>query len=121
MKTTVVYDDRCPICRRFRSTIQFFDWFKRVHFEGLSDWEVLSEKYNFLERDRCQEEMHLINSRGNVYRGYLAFRRIMVTIPLAWVLLPILYLPGISILGGYLYKRTAKSRGRDEKCCPMHS
>jgi len=117
---TVIYDDHCPMCRRMRAIIRRLDWLNVVDFADISDWSTLARKFPSLDRERCLQAMHLIDEQGRIFAGFPAFRRLMAAIPPGWALFPLLYLPGVSAVGDWTYKRVVGSRKREEECCLWH-
>jgi hypothetical protein len=66
--------------------------------------------------------MHVIDVHtGKLFKGFFGFRRIAWGIPLLWPLLPLFYLPGISIAGEEIYGLVAGNRLRLEESCTRHT
>ena len=118
----VIYDGACPLCIRSMAAVAALDWLRRIGYLNLMDWTAISDNYPGLDKKACIDEMHVIDTRTRkVYRGFFGFRRIAWEIPLLWALLPILYLPGVSMSGGWIYGMVAGSRLRHEQECTWHT
>jgi len=121
-RVDVVYDGACPLCIRSMTLIAYFDWFRKLRYLDLMEWEAVSKSYPRLDRRACVDEMHVIDVQtGELFKGFFGFRRIAREVPLLWPLLPIFYLPGISIAGEQIYGLVAGNRLRLEESCTRHS
>jgi hypothetical protein len=70
-----------------------------------------------LDPARLLQEMHLIvPGGGQVHHGFHAFRWMAWRLPVLWLLLPLLYLPGAPALGQRLYLWVARNRFRLVPC-----
>lgn len=49
---------------------------------------------------------------SRTYTGFEGFRRIAWVLPLVWPILPLLYLPGVSMVGNRAYRWIARNRHR---------
>jgi hypothetical protein len=96
------------------------DWLGRIETLSLALDKEVARRYPRLEHADLLLEMHVVDARGRVWRGFHAFRRLARILPPLWPLLPFLYLPGVPLLGGALYARIAASRCRDEEPCDAH-
>jgi len=54
--------------------------------------------------------------RGRVCRGFDAYRRIALVLPLGWLVAPFLWLPGMASLGPRVYARVAAGRAAPLAC-----
>ena len=109
MALTVLFDDRCGKCRRFIGLSTALDFAGRLDVVGLSDARIASE-FNHFDVDALNFEMHVIVSRGRVFRGFYAIRRIAREVPLMWPLAALLFIPGVSAAGGPIYAWIARNR-----------
>lgn len=78
-KMTVIYDDECPLCVRFKQS------FERVYqdevvFSPLSNKGVF-EKFPQLNAEACSQDLHLIDSEGQVFVGPKALEKIIEKFP----------------------------------------
>jgi len=109
MALTVLFDDRCGKCRRFIGLSTALDFAGRLDVVGLSDARIASE-FNHFDVDALNFEMHVIVSRGRVFRGFYAIRRIAREVPLMWPLAALLFIPGVSAAGEPIYAWIARTR-----------
>ena len=67
------------------------------------------------------DEMHAVQVQtGKSYKGFFGFRRIVWEMPLLWLRLPILYLPGIFLSGQWIYGVVAGNQLPLEGRCARH-
>jgi predicted DCC family thiol-disulfide oxidoreductase YuxK len=93
----VLYDGARGLCSRSVVTLASADVLRRLRFADVDrDWSWLSKEYPQLVRDSCGSEMHAITAKGRVFAGFDAYRSVATALPLGWVLLPVLYLPGVA-------------------------
>ena len=107
----VIYDGDCGFCQSTVNLIKRLDWLRKFNFSPFQNKNIL-HKYKQLTEEMCIKEVFLITPSGNYYGGYDAFRIIFVFLPLTCVLSWILFLPGITQVGRFLYKVIAKNRHR---------
>jgi predicted DCC family thiol-disulfide oxidoreductase YuxK len=74
---------------------------------AVPDWSVFGAA---VTRERCLQEMVLIEPGGRVSGGFYAFRRVAHHVPLLGLLVPVLYLPGVPWLGVRIYRWVAEHR-----------
>ncbi len=70
----IIYDGNCKLCKR---TVRIVNNF--------------SKNFTFDPSNNTNEVIYVENDK--VYRGFYAIRRIILSIPILWFLLPILYFP----------------------------
>jgi len=109
MSLTVLFDDRCGKCRRFVALSSALDFAGRLEPIGLSDPRRAREFRHF-DLDALNFEMHVIDSRHRVFRGFYAIRRIALEVPLMWPLAALLFVPGVSAAGMPIYAWIARTR-----------
>ncbi|MGH2413284.1 MAG: DCC1-like thiol-disulfide oxidoreductase family protein, partial [Microcystaceae cyanobacterium] len=108
----VLYDGFCPFCQRTIRLLDCFDIFERLQFIDFRQLNLAdyNEKYNLsLTQSELEAEMYVI-SRGRAYVGFYGYRVIARVLPIFWLLVPWLYLPGISSLGKRIYRKIAQNR-----------
>jgi predicted DCC family thiol-disulfide oxidoreductase YuxK len=122
----VVYDAGCGLCSRTAAVLSRLDRFARLRYADVNaDWSILSAAYPSLDRNACVADMHVIVNPGgdarwgrtSIRSGFDAYRSMAWVLPLAWIALPILYLPGVPSLGRRIYKFTASHRSTTT--CPV--
>ncbi|HUG74356.1 MAG TPA: DUF393 domain-containing protein [Acidimicrobiia bacterium] len=113
---TVLYDASCPLCGRSRRGIQRLDWLQRFRFVDANDHDAALEYVPGATHEDLLERMHFVRSDGTVFTGFEAFRAMAPSLPLAWPLVPFLWIPGVRWLGERIYDRIAASRYRFGRC-----
>jgi predicted DCC family thiol-disulfide oxidoreductase YuxK len=107
----VLYDGRCPLCKKSVAILKRLDWLHRLRFIDARDVANLPAYEPPLNPDRLLEEMHLLTPDGrNVYHGFGAFRWLAWRLPLLWPVAPFLYIPGVPVLGQKVYLWVARNR-----------
>ncbi|MEO0145185.1 MAG: DUF393 domain-containing protein [candidate division WOR-3 bacterium] len=91
MINKIIYDGNCKLCKRTIKTISFF-----------------SKSFEFDPNNREEEVIYIED--GKVYRGFYAIRRIILKIPIFWLLLPIFYFPFFDKVGTKIYNFISKHR-----------
>jgi predicted DCC family thiol-disulfide oxidoreductase YuxK len=107
---TVVYDGRCGLCRPTIAILHRLDLLGRTRALDLwTEWDVVQQLAPSLTRPDALHDMHAIRD-GRLTRGFDAYREIAKSLPLGWVVLPLLYLPPVARLGRRWYRITADRR-----------
>ena len=109
MTLTVLYDDRCGKCRRYIRLSTWLDLAGRLEPIGLSNPRIARE-FDHFDPDALNFEMHVIDSKGRVFRGFYAIRRIAQAVPLMWPFAALLFIPGVSAAGEPIYAWIARTR-----------
>ena len=109
MALTVLFDDRCGKCRRFIRLSTALDFAGHLDVVGLSDPRIARE-FSHFDLAALNFEMHVIDARGRVFRGFYAIRRIAREVPLMWPLAALLFRPGVSAAGEPIYAWIARTR-----------
>lgn len=110
-KAIVLFDGICPLCRKSVGLVKRLDWLGRLTYQDARDVEHLPKSSVPLDSDRLLREMHLLTpNRKHVYSGFKAVRWMAGRMPLLWPLWPILYVPGMPVLGQRIYLWIAKNR-----------
>jgi predicted DCC family thiol-disulfide oxidoreductase YuxK len=113
-----LYDGMCPLCRRTVRVLGAMDLFRAVEFidfRSLNLAEYNQKHALKLTADALEKEMILI-SHGRSHGGFEGFRVIALRVPALWPVVPFLFLPGVSKLGGAAYGHVAHNRLALVKC-----
>lgn len=96
---TVYFNGNCGFCRRWVRRAQ------RVAFSQVQwrDFNRHREEVAHLNPTFDQAAYLIIDQRVAL-PGFRGFRRLLLAIPLLWLLLPLVYLPGSRWLGDALYR-----------------
>jgi predicted DCC family thiol-disulfide oxidoreductase YuxK len=110
-KAVVLYDGRCQFCLGSVKLLRRLDWLGRLAYRDANDpagWPPCAEP---LSRDRLLEEMHLVPAhRRRAHVGFAAYQWLAARLPLLWLTVPLVYLPGVPALGRRLYRWVARNR-----------
>jgi predicted DCC family thiol-disulfide oxidoreductase YuxK len=112
-KTAVLFDGSCGLCKRTMAVLRRLDLLQKVEvLDVTNDWPAVSARYPILNQPDCLYTMHVVSSRGKVTTGFFAYRSLCWVIPMGWLVLPFLYLPGVPIVGEAVYQKVADGRFR---------
>jgi predicted DCC family thiol-disulfide oxidoreductase YuxK len=126
----VLYDGRCGLCGRTVRILQGIDLLDRLVFIDFrtSDLSVFRGKTRpEIDVLSLEHDMAAVDG-GRVYSGFAAYRALAWSLPIGWILLPLLYLPGTRGIGDAVYRRVAErrhdfctlDRDRDAPSVPAH-
>lgn len=109
-RNKIVYDGHCGFCRHSLGQLKImdmFDVFNPVDFQDMDDPAFLHPQ---LTRKAAASQIHLIDPDGTLYGGFAAFRRMCFSLPMCYPLIPVVYFPGMGVVGPWIYKWVAKNR-----------
>lgn len=110
---TVLFDGSCGLCKRTMTLVRRLDLLRRVQImDVMNDWPNVSAKFPTLDQNECLRIMHSVAPGGQVTTGFHAYRTMCKVIPLGWLMLPLLYLPGVPKIGAIVYQKIADGRFR---------
>jgi predicted DCC family thiol-disulfide oxidoreductase YuxK len=109
-RARVIYDGDCALCRRSVAILRRLDWLGRLDYVNAraADEPILRQPP--VAGAPLLEEMHLLTPKGDLQRGFGAFRWMAWRLPVLWPLAPLLYVPGIPWLGRRVYLWIARNR-----------
>ncbi len=110
--TTAIYDGYCVLCNQTKRIVTLLDWYKRVEFLNIHDWEQVQRRYPALDFEAAMGQMHLVTEEGQLIGGFPAVRRMLKDLPLGYPFWLILHLPGMLWLGDRVYRFIARNRYR---------
>jgi hypothetical protein len=104
-KPLVIFSDSSPGSIRRMTIIRYFDWFDRLVFGGPA---AGTDNTALLQPDLVPEEtlpagVQVRLADGTVQSGFLAFRKIMSSLPLFWPVAIVFQFPLVSTLTPRLY------------------
>lgn len=110
-RTVMIFDGSCGICTRTRRVVGALDILGRIEMlDAVREWDVIARRFPALSQIECLTDMHVVSPEGQVQTGFGAYRLLAWQIPLAWILLPVLYLPPVPQLGARVYRAVADNR-----------
>lgn len=113
--TTAVYDGMCVICNQTRRIVTALDWFKRVEFLDLHNWNEVSTRYPSLDYETAMGQLHVVTPEGQLIGGFEGVRRMLRDLPLGYPVWLLLHLPGMTWAGNHVYRFIARNRYRINK------
>ncbi|HEX2836880.1 MAG TPA: DUF393 domain-containing protein [Phycisphaerales bacterium] len=115
IRDTCYYDGMCGLCQRSRRILTTLDWLHRLDFRDMTKVPPAELPVPMIE---AMQGMPMRTRQGRVLVGYPAVRRALLQTPLGFLPTLLLYVPGISYLGGRAYRVIAANRGR--QACTVH-
>ncbi len=110
MHATMLYDGLCVLCTQTQQFVRYLDWLGRV--ERIDAWQHETVQARFpevVDEDLLGEIF--VRTRGGDWKvGFFGMRYIAWQLPLLWPIAPLLYLPGMTLLGPAIYRWIAKRR-----------
>jgi len=106
----LIYDGHCQFCVASVEKLKVMDLYATLNYSDLHKIENLPEVHPKLNKDLVMSQLQLLESNGVLFGGFFVFRRICFTMPMLYPLIPILYFPGMGILGPLVYQFIAKNR-----------
>ncbi len=120
----VFYDEMCPVCRRGRRMLERLDWRRLLTYADIHDRKFAEFALPGVTYADMLREMWVRRPDGKQFGGFKALRALAAVLPLTWLLVPFLWLPGANILGKRVYAFVARNRFRYAKCddefCSLH-
>lgn len=109
----VLYDGKCGLCLRSVFLLKQIDWLHRlqpVNFHYTKLRKAAAPDLTFGQLDKA---LHIVLPDQTTLNGFDALRRLCWHIPLLWIFIPVLYIPGIAPIGRVFYTYVANRR---KKC-----
>jgi predicted DCC family thiol-disulfide oxidoreductase YuxK len=117
---SVFFDGSCGLCQRTMAVVHRLDVLKKVDvFNVMEDWAEVEKRFRYLDQVECLHVMHVVSPKSKTYTGFYAYRSLAHALPLCWLILPLLYLPGVASVGSKIYGRVADTHIR--KSCHLPS
>lgn len=109
-KNLVVYDGHCGFCRASIRMLLIMDLFSVLKVVDYHRQEDLSVLHPQLTKQAAASRVYLVEPEGTLWGGFFAFRRLCLKLPMLYPLLPLVYFPGMDILGPLAYLWVAEHR-----------
>lgn len=113
--TTAIFDGYCVLCKQTKRMVTVLDWFKRVEFLDVHNWNVVESRYPNLDFETAMGQIHVVSPDGKMLGGFDGMRRLLRDLPLTFPLWLLLHLPGMDWLGNKVYRFVARNRYRINK------
>jgi len=107
----LLFDGSCGFCKWSVEALKKMDLFSILEYKNVYDY--LDSGKNLpagLTSDHVLKRMYLVENGTDAYGGYIVFRRICWHMPMMYLLIPIIFFPGMGIVGPLLYDLVAKNR-----------
>jgi predicted DCC family thiol-disulfide oxidoreductase YuxK len=112
-RRAVLYDGACGLCRPTVNVIRRLDILHNVDaLDCVHEWSRIESRFSALDRTEALTRMHVVDASGRVTTGFDAYRSLARAMPLGWLVLPLLYVPGARWAGTRLYEAIASRRPR---------
>ncbi|MBI3336240.1 DUF393 domain-containing protein [Candidatus Peregrinibacteria bacterium] len=111
-KVTVLYDGKCGLCLKsifFLELLDHLNILRCVNFWNATHKNKYAPDLKIEDLNRA---MHVRVFNGKTYKGFDGFRALSWVLPPLWLLTPLLYIPGIPLMGRRMYARIASRRRR---------
>ncbi len=109
IKIKVIYDGKCGFCRHSVALLEVMDLWGKLDLIDFHQTD-LERLHPLLTVQAANSQMHIVDQQGRLWGGFFAFRRLSWHLPMLYPMLPMLYFPGMGILGPGLYTFIAKNR-----------
>jgi len=107
----LLYDGSCGFCKWSVEILKKMDLFCVLEYKNFYDYLDSGETLPAgLTSDHVSKRMYLVEEGTDTYGGYIVFRRICWHMPMMFPLIPIIFFPGMGIIGPFLYDLVAKNR-----------
>jgi predicted DCC family thiol-disulfide oxidoreductase YuxK len=105
----IVYDGQCGFCVSALDRVRRLARRNVFRFHDANDGTVLA-RFPMLAGADTDRAMFAVTERGEVFRGFFAFRRMLWASPWLVPLLALFYAPGASLVGPRSYAWIARRR-----------
>jgi len=106
----IIYDGHCRFCLAALKRLKVMDWFavyQWIDFHTLSNVESIEPS---VKENISSSQIYLVENGNILFGGFSVFRRICLSMPMMFMMIPIIYFPGAGLLGPIIYKFVAKNR-----------
>ena len=107
------YDGQCRLCSGIVRLLRLLDVTSALRPQPYQDLKAPPSGLSWSDLERSA---YVATSDGRMHEGFFAFRMITLRMPVFWPLTPLLWFPGVSILGRTVYRWVAASRRRFGSC-----
>ena len=105
---SIIYDDHCNLCKKAMMFFKKYNFNNRYKFIALSKNRVLYEEHRLTEKE---VKTYMVGwYKGELYKGYDLYFRLMLVNPLFWMLIPLFIIGYITGIGRIVYNKVAENR-----------
>jgi predicted DCC family thiol-disulfide oxidoreductase YuxK len=106
----VIYDGQCRFCERSLALLRWLAGRLVFRLHDANDDEKIRSNFPMIGDANTNDAMFVVTTRGEIFRGFFAYRRILWESPRLYPLLPVFYAPGAALLGQRIYALVARNR-----------
>ena len=106
----VIYDGDCNFCVKCMGLLRLLDFSRKLKYTNFRTKEFARRNRKFLKR--LEDEMLLLAPSGEQYWGYFTWKKMTTLLPLLWISVPFLYIPGVDLVGEWAYAFVSRNRNR---------
>src|SRR5205807_1840718 len=106
----VIYDGQCRFCKRSLDRVERLARRPLLRLHDANDREMIRARFPMLADADTDHAMFVVTSRGEVFRGFFAYRRMLWESPRLYAFLPLFYAPGAALVGPWIYAWVARNR-----------
>jgi predicted DCC family thiol-disulfide oxidoreductase YuxK len=127
-RDTLYFDGACGLCRRSVRVYRALDWLGRLRFEDMRLDERAAKGIGAaaghglpalpVTIEQAWQGIPMRTRDGRGLYGFPAMRRALIQTPLGALVAWLLYIPGLSHVGGAAYRSIAARRARAAACVP---
>jgi predicted DCC family thiol-disulfide oxidoreductase YuxK len=119
---SVIVDGSCGLCQRTARVVRACDLLGTVEILDLfRHWPAIEAKFPGLDRETCLANMQVLTSDGRSAEGFDGYRLLLRALPLGWLILPLLFVPGVAPIGRRAYAVVAARRASTACALPGRS
>lgn len=115
---TLYYDGDCGICTLLVRWLSRLDFFRRTRWTA---YQTLEHPPAGLTWTDLSRSAYLESDGGRLYEGFYAFRMLALRLVPLLPLAPVLWMPGLHLLGVAIYRWVARNRYRLSASCALPS
>jgi len=107
----LLFDGQCRFCKRCIQVLKKMDLFQVFMYEDFYQYTDADKPLpGGLTNDQVMKRMYLVVNQQETYGGYVVFRRICWHMPMMYFLIPIIFFPGMGVIGPIMYNFVARHR-----------
>jgi predicted DCC family thiol-disulfide oxidoreductase YuxK len=110
LRAKLFYDGHCQFCQGCVRLLKAMDLFAVLEYCDFHQSHHLSSLHQKLNQKTAASQIHLLEADGQLYGGFDVFKRICFLFPMLYPLIPIVYFPGMGLIGPMGYRWVAKNR-----------
>ena len=115
---TFYYDGNCSFCTGGVAGLSRLDFFRQVRW---MPFQSLEEPPRGLSWEHLNCAAYLDTGRDQLYEGFYSLRMLTLRLPLLVPLAPVLWAPGVNLLGPAVYRWIARNRYLISRCLMLIS